>query len=217
MLVLSFLLLMLVFRSVLVPLKAVLMNLLSIGAAYGVIVAAFRGAGAATSLGVSAGPIEAWVPMMLFAIVFGLSMDYEVFLISAIREHYDRTGDNGQAVADGLESTARVITAATLIMVFVFGSLRRLGRAGAEADRSRARGCGGHRRHHRPDRARARDDGAARQGELVVAALAPSASFRPCTSSRCRSHPRSRPHARRSWSAPTADGRRRHPDRRIVA
>jgi RND superfamily putative drug exporter len=60
--------------------------------------------------------------MMLFAIVFGLSMDYEVFLISAIREHYDRTGDNAQAVADGLESTARVITAAALIMVFVFGS-----------------------------------------------------------------------------------------------
>ncbi len=121
-LVLSFLLLMLVFRSVLVPLKAVLMNLLSIGAAYGVIVAAFQWGWGGNILGVSAGPIEAWVPMMLFAIVFGLSMDYEVFLISAIREHYDRSGDNGQAVADGLESTARVITAAALIMVFVFGS-----------------------------------------------------------------------------------------------
>jgi RND superfamily putative drug exporter len=121
-LVLSFILLMLVFRSVLVPLKAVLMNLLSIGAAYGVIVAAFQWGWGGSVLGVSAGPIEAWVPMMLFAIVFGLSMDYEVFLISAIREHYDRTGDNGQAVADGLESTARVITAAALIMVFVFGS-----------------------------------------------------------------------------------------------
>jgi len=121
-LVLSFLLLMLVFRSVLVPLKAVFMNLLSIGAAYGVIVAAFQWGWGGSILGVSAGPIEAWVPMMLFAIVFGLSMDYEVFLISAIREHYDRSGDNGQAVADGLESTARVITAAALIMVFVFGS-----------------------------------------------------------------------------------------------
>jgi RND superfamily putative drug exporter len=98
------------------------MNLLSIGAAYGVIVAAFQWGWGGSILGVSAGPIEAWVPMMLFAIVFGLSMDYEVFLISAIREHYDRTGDNGQAVADGLESTARVITAAALIMVFVFGS-----------------------------------------------------------------------------------------------
>ncbi len=121
-LVLSFLLLMLVFRSVLVPLKAVLMNLLSIGAAYGVIVAAFQFGWGGSILGVSAGPIEAWVPMMIFAIVFGLSMDYEVFLISAIREHYDKSGDNAQAVADGLESTARVITAAALIMVFVFGS-----------------------------------------------------------------------------------------------
>jgi RND superfamily putative drug exporter len=121
-LVLSFLLLMLVFRSVLVPLKAVLMNLLSIGAAYGVIVAAFQWGWGGDILGVSAGPIEAWVPMMIFAIVFGLSMDYEVFLISAIREHYDRSQDNAQAVADGLESTARVITAAALIMVFVFGS-----------------------------------------------------------------------------------------------
>ena len=89
---LSFLLLMLVFRSVLVPLKAVLMNLLSIAAAYGVIVATFQWGWGGSILGVSAGPIEAWVPMMLFAIVFGLSMDYEVFLISGIREHYDRVG-----------------------------------------------------------------------------------------------------------------------------
>jgi RND superfamily putative drug exporter len=121
-LALSFLLLMFVFRSVLVPLKAVLMNLLSIGAAYGVVVAIFQWGWGADILGVSAGPIEAWVPMMLFAIVFGLSMDYEVFLLSAIREHYDRTGDNATAVAEGLATTARVITAAALIMVFVFGS-----------------------------------------------------------------------------------------------
>ncbi len=121
-LLLSFLLLLLVFRSVLVPLKAVLMNLLSIAAAYGVIVATFQWGWGGSILGVSAGPIEAWVPMMLFAIVFGLSMDYEVFLISGIREHYEQSGDNAQAVADGLASTARVITAAALIMVFVFGS-----------------------------------------------------------------------------------------------
>jgi RND superfamily putative drug exporter len=121
-LTLSFLLLLIVFRSVLVPLKAVLMNLLSIGAAYGVIVAAFQWGWGADLLGVSAAPIEPWVPMMLFAIVFGLSMDYEVFLLSAVREQYDRTGDNATAVAEGLASTARVITAAALIMVFVFGS-----------------------------------------------------------------------------------------------
>jgi RND superfamily putative drug exporter len=98
------------------------MNLLSIGAAYGVIVAIFQLGWGASLLGVEKGPIEAWVPMMLFAIVFGLSMDYEVFLLSAVREHYDRTHDNGTAVAEGLASTARVITAAALIMVFVFGS-----------------------------------------------------------------------------------------------
>jgi RND superfamily putative drug exporter len=121
-LTLSFLLLLVVFRSVLVPLKAVLMNLLSIGAAYGVIVGIFEWGWGAGLLGVSKGPIEAWVPMMLFAIVFGLSMDYEVFLLSSVREHYDRTHDNATAVAEGLASTARVITAAALIMVFVFGS-----------------------------------------------------------------------------------------------
>jgi RND superfamily putative drug exporter len=121
-LTLSFLLLLVVFRSLLVPLKAVIMNLLSIGAAYGVIVAVFQWGWGADFLNVSAAPIEPWVPMMLFAIVFGLSMDYEVFLLSAVREEYDRTGDNGTAVAEGLASTARVITAAALIMVFVFGS-----------------------------------------------------------------------------------------------
>jgi putative drug exporter of the RND superfamily len=121
-LALSFLLLLAVFRSLLVPLKAVLMNLLSIGAAYGIIVATFQWGWGSSLLGVSAAPIEPWVPMMLFAIVFGLSMDYEVFLLSAVREHYDETGDNGSAVAEGLAGTARVITAAALIMVFVFGS-----------------------------------------------------------------------------------------------
>ena len=122
-LVLSFILLMAVFRSILVPLKAVLMNLLSIGAAYGVIVAVFQWGWGMHLIGVDKqGPIEAWVPMMLFAIVFGLSMDYEVFLLSRIKEEYDRTGDNALAVADGLAVTARVITAAALIMVCVFSA-----------------------------------------------------------------------------------------------
>jgi len=120
---LSFLLLMAVFRSVLVPLKAVVMNLLSIGAAYGVVVAVFQWGWGAGLIGLGkAGPIDAWAPMMLFAIVFGLSMDYEVFLLSRVREEYDRTGDNGLAVADGLAATARVITAAAAIMVCVFAS-----------------------------------------------------------------------------------------------
>jgi RND superfamily putative drug exporter len=120
---LSFLLLLVVFRSLLVPLKAVLMNLLSIGAAYGVIVAVFQWGWGASLIGVGKeGPVEAWAPMMLFAVVFGLSMDYEVFLLSRIKEEYDRTGDNAAAVADGLAATARVITAAAAIMVVVFAS-----------------------------------------------------------------------------------------------
>ncbi len=121
--VLSFLLLMVVFRSIVVPLKAVVMNLLSIGAAYGVIVAVFQWGWAADLFGVGkTGPIEAFLPMMMFAILFGLSMDYEVFLLSRIKEEWDRTGDNSKAVAEGLSQTARVITAAALIMVCVFGS-----------------------------------------------------------------------------------------------
>ena len=122
-LVLSFLLLMAVFRSLLVPLKAVIMNLLSIGAAYGVVIAVFQWGWGKDLIGVGKeGPVEAWAPMMLFAIVFGLSMDYEVFLLSRMKEEFDRTGDNATAVADGLAVTARVITAAALIMVCVFSA-----------------------------------------------------------------------------------------------
>jgi RND superfamily putative drug exporter len=117
----SFLLLVVVFRSILVPLKAAVMNLLSIGAAYGVIVAIFQWGWGKNLIGVeTTAPIEAWVPMMLFTILFGLSMDYEIFLLSRIREEYVRTRDNGIAVANGLAATARVITAAAAIMVTVF-------------------------------------------------------------------------------------------------
>ncbi len=119
---LSFLLLMTVFRSVLVPLKAVIMNLLSLGAAFGVVVAIFQWGWGASILNLDKAPIEPFVPMMLFAIVFGLSMDYEVFLLSRIREAWKHSGDSRESVADGLAATARVITAAALIMVFVFGS-----------------------------------------------------------------------------------------------
>ena len=116
----SFLLLVAVFRSLVVPLKAVVMNLLSIGAAYGVVVAIFQWGWLAGIVGVETAPIDAWVPMMLFAILFGLSMDYEIFLLSSIREDYVRSGDNSLAVANGLAATARVITAAAAIMVTVF-------------------------------------------------------------------------------------------------
>ncbi len=119
---LSFLLLMVVFRSLLVPLKAVVMNVLSIAAAYGVVVVIFQWGWFGGLLGIGGAPIEPFIPMMLFAIVFGLSMDYEMFLLSRIREEYDRSGDAVASVADGLASTAGVITAAAAIMVVVFGS-----------------------------------------------------------------------------------------------
>jgi RND superfamily putative drug exporter len=121
-LLLSFLLLMVVFRSLLVPLKAVIMNLLSIGAAYGVVVALFQWGWLSDLTDVQPAPIEPWIPMMLFAIVFGLSMDYEVFLLSRVREEWHRSGDSRRSVADGLAATAKVITAAAAIMVVVFGS-----------------------------------------------------------------------------------------------
>ncbi|HYZ99558.1 MAG TPA: MMPL family transporter [Acidimicrobiales bacterium] len=121
-LALSFLLLLWVFRSLLVPVKAVIMNLLSVGAAYGIVVALFQWGWLSGLTGVEPAPIEPWAPMMLFAIVFGLSMDYEVFLLSRVREEWQRTGDSRTSVADGLAATAKVITAAAAIMVFIFGS-----------------------------------------------------------------------------------------------
>jgi RND superfamily putative drug exporter len=117
----SFLLLMLVFRSVAVPLKAAVMNLLSIGGAYGVLVAVFQWGWGASLIGLEGPtPITSLIIVIMFPILFGLSMDYEVFLLSRIREEYIRTGDNAEAVARGLAGTGRVITSAALIMIAVF-------------------------------------------------------------------------------------------------
>jgi RND superfamily putative drug exporter len=120
---LSFLLLAAVFRSIAIPLMAAAMNMLSAGAAFGVLVAVFQWGWLDSLLGVSqTGPIEAFVPVMMFAILFGLSMDYEVFLVSRIYEEWHRTGDNRLAVTRGLQATGRTISAAAMIMVLVFGS-----------------------------------------------------------------------------------------------
>jgi RND superfamily putative drug exporter len=117
---LSALLLMVVFRSLLIPLQAAVMNLLSIGASLGVIVAIFQWGWLSGLMGVQQGPIESFIPVMLFAIVFGLSMDYEVFLVSRIHERWTLTRNNTRAVSEGLTLTGRVVTAAAAIMVFVF-------------------------------------------------------------------------------------------------
>jgi RND superfamily putative drug exporter len=118
---LSLLLLTVAFRSVVVAATAIVLNLLSVGAAYGLVVAVFQHGFGTGLLGFQqVDTIEAWVPLFLFAVLFGLSMDYQVFLLSRIREHYSRTRDTGRAVEFGIGSTARIITGAALIIVAVF-------------------------------------------------------------------------------------------------
>ena len=119
----SILLLMMAFRSILVPLKAALLNMLAIGAALGFLVAIFQWGWGLSLIGLDrTGPIESFIPMIMFAILFGLSMDYEVFLLSRIREHWLETGDSGESVAFGIGASARVITVAAAILIAVFGS-----------------------------------------------------------------------------------------------
>ena len=119
----SFLILMLVFRSIVIPVKAVFMNLLSVGTTYGILVLVFQKGYGRDLLGFQEAPvIDIWIPLFLFSILFGLSMDYHVFMLSRIRERFDQTGDNRQSVSYGLRETARLITGAALIMVVVFGA-----------------------------------------------------------------------------------------------
>jgi putative drug exporter of the RND superfamily len=120
---LSMILLLVSFRSVVVALKAAVMNLLSVAAAYGVVALVLQGGWAGHLVGIdTASPLPAFVPVLMFAVLFGLSMDYEVFLVSRMRETWLRTGDNSQAIVQGLAGTARVITAAAAIMVAVFAA-----------------------------------------------------------------------------------------------
>jgi RND superfamily putative drug exporter len=122
-LALSFLLLLMVFRSLLLPLKAILMNLLSIGAAYGLVTLVFQeGYGERLLDFTSTGTIQVDLIVLTFAVLFGLSMDYEVFLLSRVKEEWERTGDTNRAVALGLERTARTITSAAAIMVAIFAA-----------------------------------------------------------------------------------------------
>ncbi|MDA1035752.1 MAG: MMPL family transporter [Chloroflexi bacterium] len=118
---LSFILLMVAFRSIVIPLKSIILNLLSVGTAYGLLILVFQKGWFSDVLPFQQTPvIDAWIPLFLFTVLFGLSMDYHVFLLSRIREHYDITQDNAESVAYGLRSTAGLITGAALIMVAVF-------------------------------------------------------------------------------------------------
>jgi RND superfamily putative drug exporter len=120
-LVISYFLLLRAFRSVLLPIKAVFMNLLSVAATYGVLVFCFQHAAGRVLFGLQSSPqIDGWIPIFLFAMLFGLSMDYEVFLLTRMREEWDHSGDNDLAVATGLERTGRIITAAAVIMIAAF-------------------------------------------------------------------------------------------------
>ena len=207
----SFLLLMAVFRSLLIPVIAAAMNLLAAAASFGVITAVFQWGWAASLLGIDkTGPIEAFVPVMMFAIVFGLSMDYQVFLVSRIYEEWHRTGDNQLAVTRGLAATGRTITAAAAIMILVFGAfilggervimLFGLGLAGAVLLDALVD----------PHGARARADAAHRQGQLVAAALARP---RPAAPQRRGRRARRAPPARRAAN-PHAPADRRSRARR---
>ena len=170
---LSALLLMVVFRSLLVPLKAMVMNLLSIGAAFGLIVAVFQWGWGASVIGIDGtGPIISFFPVFLFSIVFGLSMDYEVFLMSRIHEEWEHKKDATEAVTRGLALTGRVITAAAAIMVTVFASFMigedriiKLFGLGLAVRRP-------HRRGHHPLGPRPGRDAALRQARLVLPRLA---------------------------------------------
>src|SRR5690606_34957117 len=119
---LSALLLLIVFRSLLIPLKAAVLNLLSIGASLGVLTLVFQEGVLGSRIGVEPGPIEAFVPVMIFAIIFGLSMDYEIFLLSRMHEEWQRRRDPAGAIREGLATTGRVVTAAAAIMIVVFGA-----------------------------------------------------------------------------------------------
>ena len=179
---LSFLVLMLVFRSILVPLKAAALNVLSVGAAYGVVVAVFQWGWGASLIGVhETVPIMPLAPMLMFAILFGLSMDYEVFLLSRVREQYLKHRDPKRAVVEGVGSTARVITSAALIMIAVFGAFILGSDHVAQDVRRRPRRRRASRRDVGPDGAGPGGDEPARAQGLVASGVAgpPAAHDRP--------------------------------------
>ena len=200
----AFLLLLVTFRSLVIPIKAIVLNLLSVGAAYGLLVLVFQGDWAEGLLGFeSNGAIAAWLPLFLFVILFGLSMDYHVFILTRIREAFDRGMTTEDAVAHGIKSTAGVVTSAAIVMVAVFSMFALLERAADEADGHRPRGRRPDRRHDRPRRLAAVDDEAAGRLELVAAAQARLAARGRARGRRCR------PRARNALDVHPSHGARR--------
>ena len=170
---LAFVLLLVTFRSIVIPIKAIVLNLLSVGAAYGVLVLVFQQGHLESLLGFkSIGGVTAWLPLFLFVILFGLSMDYHVLILSRVRESYDAGMSTEDAVAHGIRATAGVVTSAALVMVARVRDLRHARDDRLQDDGRRPRGRRPHRRDDRPRRAAAGHDEAARRLELVPAALA---------------------------------------------
>jgi hypothetical protein len=165
----AFVLMLVAFRSVVLAAKAIVLNLLSVGAAYGVLVLVFQhGVGKSLFGFTSTAGIDPVVPLLLFVILFGLSMDYHVFLLSRIREAVQRGASTDEAVAEGIKSTAGVVTSAALVMVAVFSVFIALD-AVLQAVRRRSRGCDPDRRDGRPRRASARVDEPPRDGTGIPA------------------------------------------------
>ena len=176
-LVFAFALMLVAFRSIVIAAKAILLNLLSVAAAYGVLVLVFQhGIGKGLlGFGSTAG-IDPVVPLLLFVILFGLSMDYHVLVLGRIRETFLRGASMDEAISHGIKSTAGVVTSAAIVMVGVFSVFATAVDADVQAVRRRARDGDPDRRHDRPRGAPARDDEAARRLELVPAQMAPVAA-----------------------------------------
>ena len=170
---LAFLLLLVTFRSLVIPIKAIVLNLLSVGAAYGVLVLVFQQGHGEKLLGFeSTGAIEPWLPLFLFVILFGLSMDYHVFILSRVREAFDRGMTTEDAVSHGIRSTAGTVTSAAIVMVAVFGVFATLSSIVVQAARHRPGRGDPARRHAGPGDPAPGHDEAARRPQLVPAAEA---------------------------------------------
>ena len=202
----AFLLLLVAFRSIVVALKAIVLNLLSVAAAYGVLVAVFQWGWGENILDFNpTGGIASWLPMFLFVILFGLSMDYHVFILSRVREAYDRGLTTRDAVEHGIRSTAGVVTGAAVVMVARVQRLRAPAHPRHEGDGDRPRGRHPDRRDHRPRGAAARLDDPAGRPQLVPAQLA-----RVAPPSRARAGDRRRRFPRAPRPSPPRRPRPRH-------